>query len=195
MTAPPRVLTSTEYEALWRDIKALRDQAVKDREEILARLDANAADAAKDREKGLAAIDRLAGSAMTLHRLADAHTKDVAAKVDALSALVATHVEASAERGASVDERLEKIVRVLAQEHDRTSTLEASMDMTPPNADVLGVRRSTWRQMGVAFAGALLALSFAACGVRAGVLPVLSVPADAHPASAPSAERMNYEGP
>lgn len=173
-----RVLTSTEYEALWRDIKALRDQAVKDREDVLT------------------SIDRLAGSAMTLHRLADSHTKTLASKVDALSAVVAQHVAASAERGASVDERLEKIVRVLAQEHDRTSTLEASMDMTPASADVLGVRRATWRQMGIAFAGALLALSFAACAVRAGVLPVLSVPADAHqPTGASSVERMNFEGP
>lgn len=173
-----RVLTSVEYDALRRDIKALQDVAVKDREEVLK------------------AIDRSAGAALALHKMADIHTKDVASKVDALSAVVSQHVAASAERGAAVDERLEKIVRSLAREHDRTSTLEASMDMTPASADVLGVRRSTWRQMGIAFAGALLALSFAACAVRAGVLPVLSVPADAHqPTGASSVERMNFEGP
>lgn len=195
MTAPHRVLTSVEYEALRRDIKAIQDVAVKDREEILSRLDAQSAEAAKDRERFLGSIDRLAGAGMTLHRIADEHTKGVAHKVDALSTLLSGHVEASAMRSAAIDERLDTIVRVLAQEHDRTSALEQTVDGAAVSGDVLGVRRATWKQLAVGMAGALLALSFAACGVRAGVLPVLSVP-DAHqPASAPSVERMNFEGP
>lgn len=172
----PVMATSHEYDALRRDIKAVRDQQVNDREEVVTEVRAN-------RRESTLADERLAGQILALHKIGNGHVADVGRKVDELAELVVRHIEADAEWKATFRHRL-------AVEHDRTSQIENEVDVRIPSAHVLGLRVTTWKTVGVSLGTIVAATIISACVARAGVLapvPVKSTPA-IH-------DRQNYEGP
>lgn len=168
--------TSHEYDALRRDVKAVRDQQVTDLETLSHKIHAS-------REHQTKANERLAGQVLALHQAGNAHVAEVGRKVDSLAAALLAHIEADAGWKETFRHRL-------AAEHDRTSAIEHEVDTRIPSAHVLGLKVSTWRQVGTIAAAAAVATIISACAIRAGVLAPPSRDAETI-----QPIRQNTEGP
>lgn len=168
--------TSHEYDALRRDIKAIRDTQVSDLETLATKIHAS-------REHSDKAIAKLAGQVLGLHQANIANVNELGTKLDTLSVALLAHIEADAEWKAAFRQRL-------AAEHDRTSEIERIVDTPIPGAHVLGLKASTWRQVGTIAAAAAVATIISACAIRAGVLAPPSRDAETI-----QPIRQNTEGP
>lgn len=152
----PVMATSHEYDALRRDIKAVRDQQVSDLETLATKIHAS-------REHAGEALERLAGQVLGLHQANIANVNEVSTKVDALAAAVLAHIEADAEWKATFRHRL-------AVEHDRTSEIEYEVDARLPSAHVLGVSSDAWKRFGQVIAATVAAVAITSCAVRYGII-------------------------
>lgn len=172
----PVMATSHEYDALRRDIKAVRDQQVSDLETLATKIHAS-------REHAGEALERLAGQVLGLHQANIANVNEVSTKVDALAAAVLAHIEADAEWKATFSQRL-------AAEHDRTSEIERVVDKPVVSADVFGLRPATWRHIATFAAATVAATAISACAIKAGVIVTPAKP------TTPNVEiRQTFEGP
>lgn len=171
----PVMATSHEYDALRRDIKAVRDQQVADLETLSHKIHGN-------REHHNKANERLAGQALALHQASNALMAEVGSKVDALAAALLAHVEADAAWK-------ERCGAMLVREHDRTSALENVVDHQVPRAQVLGLKPDAWKTIGLFAAATVVATAITACAVQTGVItpPI--------PDAAQAPIRQNFEGP
>ena len=168
----PLMITSHEYDALRRDIKAVRDQQVSDLETLSHKIHGN-------REHHNKANERLAGQVLALHKTGNALVAEVGLKVDALAEAVLAHIVADAEWK-------ERCGVMLVREHDRTSELEKSVDSPIPRSQVLGLSSEAWKRLGQVIAATVASVAITSCALRSGLIAPI-------PDAAPV--RQNFEGP
>jgi len=169
----PLMITSHEYDALRRDIKAVRDQQVADLETLSHKIHGN-------REHHNKANERLAGQVLALHNAGNELVAEVGSKVDALAVAVLAHIEADAEWKSRAG-------AMLVREHDRTSALEHAVDSPLPKTQVLGLKPDTWKTLGLFAASTFVATIITACAVQTGVI--------ATPAQDAAPQPTRHEGP